>query len=106
MAGGAPKGNTNGTTGGDGRRALEMALDNYGSDNPKKAIGRISTLMLMWQPIIEKAMGEGDLSAMKEINDRLDGRPAQAISIGGDVENPLSVIIAEISGKTLGPSSD
>ncbi len=108
---GAPKGNTNSATGKEGRRALEIALDNYDfeSEDPfgnLEVIGRVKTLVLMWEPIIKKAMVEGDLAAMKEINDRLDGRPAQAIAIGGDAENPLSLVIAEISGKTLGPGSN
>ena len=103
---GAPLGNTNSATGKDGRRALEFALDNYCSDEPKKLAGRMATLVKMWKPIIEKAMVDGDLAAMKEINDRLDGRPAQSIAIGGDAENPLTLVIAEISGKTLGPSSE
>jgi hypothetical protein len=33
---------------------------------------------------------EGNLYAMKELGDRLDGKPAQTIS--GDPENPLTVI--------------
>jgi len=102
--GGAPIGNRNNAKGKEGLRALELALEHY-PDVPE-VIGKIKTLILMWQPIIKKAFDEGDLAAMKEINDRLDGRPAQSISVGGDSENPLSLVIAEISGKTLGPSSD
>ena len=101
---GAPKGNTNSATGKDGRRALELALEHY--PEVPEVIGRIKTLILMWKPIIEKAFEEGDLAAMKEINDRLDGRPAQSVTLAGDSENPLSMVIAEISGKTLGPNSD
>lgn len=103
---GAPKGNTNSSTGKEGRRALEFALENHGAKNPKKLIGRMATLAKMWKPIIDKAMEEGDLAAMKEINDRLDGRPAQSVTLSGDNDNPLTMVIAEISGNTLGPSSD
>ena len=78
--GGAPTGNANGLIRGDGRRALEMALEGYGSDKPVEAIGRIKTLILMWQPILRKAIEDGDLAAMREINDRLDGKPAQSIT--------------------------
>ena len=101
--GGQP-GNNNAGKNKDGLRALEMALEHY--PEVPDAIGKIKTLIRMWQPIIAKAFEEGDLAAMKEINDRLDGRPAQSISVGGDTGNPLSLVIAEISGKTLGPSSD
>lgn len=68
-----------------------------GNQNAKKA--RISTdalrmelaqdreaLRLMWKAQIEKAK-DGDLSSFKEINDRLEGKPAQAI-IGGEEDDP------------------
>ena len=74
----APIGNTNSATGKEGRRALELALEHY-PDLPN-IVGRMRTLVLLWQPIISRALEEGDLQAMKEINDRLDGRPAQSIT--------------------------
>ena len=46
---------------------------------------------MMWWQIIKRGMQEGDLAAMKEINDRLDGRPAQAITLQGDEDNPLKI---------------
>lgn len=42
--------------------------------------------------LIEKAM-EGDVAAMREIGDRLDGKPAQSVQLGGDSENPLRLHI-------------
>jgi len=39
--------------------------------------------------LIAKAL-EGDIAAIKEIGDRLEGKPAQVIS--GDADNPLTVI--------------
>jgi hypothetical protein len=101
---GAPTGNKNSAVGKEGRRALELALEHY--PEIPEVIGKIRTLILMWQPIIAKAFEEGDLAAMKEINDRLDGKAAQSILVGGDQENPLSLVLSEISGRTLGPSSD
>ena len=35
---------------------------------------------------------EGDLAAAQFIFDRLEGKPAQSVTIGGDDESPLSVI--------------
>lgn len=80
---GAPLGNTNSATGKEGRRALELALEHY-PDMPE-VIGRVKTLIKMWFPIIEKAFTEGDLAAMKEINDRLDGKAAQSIALEADI---------------------
>ena len=102
---GAPLGNTNSATGKEGRRALEFALEDWGSDKPKKLIGRMATLVKMWKPIIDKAMAEGDLAAMKEINDRLDGRPAQSIEHSGQVitkERDLTKAETEAINESLG----
>jgi hypothetical protein len=90
--GGQP-GNNNAGKNKEGLRALEMALEHY-PDVPE-VIGKIKTLILMWKPIIEKAMDEGDLAAMKEINDRLDGRPAQSVMLSGDEDNPVAVTQVE-----------
>ena len=38
--------------------------------------------------LIEKAL-EGDVSAMREIGDRLDGKPAQQQILTGDADQPL-----------------
>lgn len=86
MAGGAPIGNTNSATGKEGRRALEIALEIHGEDKPRELIGRMRTLVMMWKPIIDKALVDGDLMAMKEINDRLDGRPRQSIDVADITE--------------------
>lgn len=75
---GAQVGNRNSAIGREGRHALELALEHY-PDIPE-VIGRIKTLIMMWQPILSRALDEGDLQAMKEINDRLDGKPAQSIT--------------------------
>ena len=91
----APKGNTNSATGKEGRRALEFALENWENDNPKELIGRMATLAKMWEPIIRNAMLEGDLAAMKEINDRLDGRAAQSLTLSGDEDNPVAITQVE-----------
>jgi hypothetical protein len=86
---GAPTGNKNSAVGKEGRRALELALEHY-PDMPE-VIGKIRTLILMWQPIIAKAFEEGDLAAMKEINDRLDGKAAQSLTLSGDEDNPVAI---------------
>lgn len=40
------------------------------------------------EKLIEKAEG-GDVSALREIGDRLDGKAKQQIEVSGDEENPL-----------------
>ena len=34
---------------------------------------------------------EGDIAAIKELGDRIDGKPEQRTTIAGDAENPLLV---------------
>lgn len=78
MAGkGGPHGNKYAALSKEGRHALELALEHY-PDVPD-VIGRMKTLILLWRPILARALEEGDLAAMKEINDRLDGKPAQSV---------------------------
>jgi hypothetical protein len=36
-------------------------------------------------------VAEGDVSAIKEFGDRIDGKPQQAVELSGDAENPLNV---------------
>lgn len=33
----------------------------------------------------------GDLSALKEFGDRIDGKPAQSVTVAGDEDNPLQI---------------
>ena len=52
------------------------------------------------KPFIEKLRElalAGDMTAMKEIFDRLDGKPAQQIQLQGDEDHPLvSKIVREV----------
>lgn len=78
MPKGAPIGNKNASKGSPWADAIRRALL---AGNGKK-------LRALADKMIDKAM-EGDVSALKEIGDRMDGKPVQAIS-GPDGE-PLTV---------------
>lgn len=39
--------------------------------------------------LVIKAVVDGDLSAIREVKDTLDGKPAQAVNIGGQDDNPV-----------------
>lgn len=43
------------------------------------------------EKMVEKAEA-GDMVATKELLDRVDGKPKQAVEISGDAENPLQVV--------------
>ena len=66
------------------RDALRLALHEEYEDDGKKS----KALRLVARAVVRKAI-EGDMAAAKEIGDRLDGRPAQALT--GEGGGPLTV---------------
>lgn len=78
----APIGNKNAARGKLWRAAIERALDIRGGGDRVQALNVLADKLLA-------ACAEGDLAALKELGDRLDGKPAQTIA--GDPENPLEI---------------
>ena len=102
MKRGAQKGNNNASIGREARHALALALESY--PEIPEVIGRMKTLVMLWKPILDKAMSEGDLAAMKEINDRLDGKAQQSIDLQADIvatEKKLTKREIEVLAKEL-----
>lgn len=65
------------------RDALRMELAAAGEDH--KALRRIARQLIA-------SAEQGELQAIKELADRIDGKPAQAI-IGGDEDDPPITVI-------------
>ena len=82
----APLGNKNGAKGKTWADALRKALLQYESDG----IVRTTALFAIATRVVEKAL-EGDTAAIKEIGDRMDGKPAMTVM--GDTDQPLVVNI-------------
>lgn len=82
MAGGAPIGNQNAKKNKPWADALNRAL--LAEDGRK--------LRALADKLVDRAL-EGDVTALKEIGDRIDGKPAQIIQ--GDADNPLAVELIE-----------
>jgi hypothetical protein len=82
---GAPAGNTNHTKGRLWRTAIERALEIRGAGDRMAALNELADKLL------EKA-GEGDMSALKELGDRLDGKSVQPVA-GADGEPPIKMEI-------------
>ena len=82
---GAQLGNNNASKGTQFRDALRKALASYktGTIKRKKALHHVA------KSLINKAI-DGDIAAIKEIGDRLDGKPAQAIT--GPQGEPISLV--------------
>ena len=64
--------------------ALSRAVED---EDPVSRRRRLDTIA---RKLIEKAE-EGDIQAIKELGDRIDGKPGQQVIIAGDKEAPLEV---------------
>lgn len=88
---GAPEGNDNRAKQYRIKRTLESVLDRR-----SKAEGR-DALEIACEKLISNAEN-GDLPSFKEMADRLDGKPAQAVMVGNEDDKPFVVekIVREI----------
>lgn len=82
----------------DGRwlKAIENALS-------KRSMSRRDQLDAL-DDLAEKLLAkcdEGDMSALRELGDRLDGKPAQGLILGGDPDNPVAV--TEVTRRIIDP---
>lgn len=64
------------------RDALIVALKREAKDADGKPTRQLA---LIASALVKKAM-DGDVQAIKEIGDRVDGRPAQALELSGGLE--------------------
>lgn len=73
---GAPIGNQNARKGKPWQAAINRALEKRSKVDQMHALDELAERLL-------RACDEGDITALKELGDRLDGKPAQAI-VGAD----------------------
>ena len=79
--GGAPKGNKNAVRHHHWRKALERALAEFDKTVDGERIKEGDAINAIARTVIRQAI-KGDIACIKEIGDRLDGRPKQAIDFG------------------------
>jgi len=79
---GAPLGNRNATNGRMWNNAIKKALRKRSKSEQMEALEEIA------EKLIVKAL-DGDIAALREIGDRLDGKPNQSIS--GPDEGPIQI---------------
>lgn len=75
------------------REALRKALNEYADDEielPKKP-KRIDVIAM--RLVQEATEGDNPVPAIKEIADRLDGKPSQAI-VGDDAQDPIRTVLS------------
>lgn len=81
---GAPLGNKNAAKAKIWHAAILRALDKRGAGDRVKALDELAGKLL-------DAVATGDLQALKEFGDRLDGKPAQTI-VGDSDADPVNVV--------------
>jgi len=81
--GGQP-GNDNGSKNLPWRDAINRALARYAEGDKDGGLNKLA------DKLITKCE-EGDLAALKEMGDRVEGKAAQAINIGGQEDNKLTI---------------
>ena len=83
MPGGAPKGNQNAAKGKLWAAAIERALERRKPANERiKAIDELADKLL-------DQCASGNLQALQELGNRLDGKPAQAVQHMGEEGGPV-----------------
>jgi hypothetical protein len=70
--------------------AIDKALEQRG-----KQLGRMGALVELAGTLLDKA-ADGDIAALKELGDRLDGKAAQSVAVTGAGGGP--VVIQALSG--------
>ena len=66
------------------RNAIRKAVHELRAATGDEKAERIKAITLLARRLVTKAM-EGDVMALKEIGDRLDGKPVQGVALGMDV---------------------
>ena len=92
MAGGAPLGNDNAARGALFGGALRRVLAEAGTNREK--------LLEIADALVAKAMS-GDVPAIKEIADRIDGKVPQGVNHSGPNGGPVQVILSATDAGAL-----
>lgn len=84
----APKNNKGYKSDKQWREAIQLAVHRLASDGKTKHLDLLAMRLV-------KAGADGDVSALREIGDRLDGKPAQSVSVGQDPDlGPVGLAVA------------
>lgn len=74
------------------RIAKKEALETLKENHLNKFIEALEEI----NPALIKKAKEGDVSAIKEIHDRIFGKPKQGLELSGDKDAPISISISEV----------
>ena len=102
---GGQEGNNNAGKNKAWKTALNKVLRDYNQGKGSK-VENYWALQKIGEKLVDLAL-EGDMQAIKEIGDRVDGRPAQTTEIVGDSDLPLvtKVVMEVVDGTADSGSS-
>lgn len=80
----APLGNTNATKSKPWAAALNRALERRSLAEKKAGLDELA------DALIDQCLA-GNLGALQELGNRMDGKPAQSLTVSGDPDNPLDL---------------
>lgn len=83
----APLGNQNAHKAKIWEQAIKRALARYSGSTIDAGLDRLADRLV--KAAIENADDSAAALIAEKIGDRLDGKPAQSVSVGGDPDNPL-----------------
>ena len=66
------------------RAAIRVAVRELREAGPEDRAKSVKALRLLARKLVDKALG-GDVMAMREIGDRLDGKAVQGVEVGGTI---------------------
>jgi hypothetical protein len=78
----APKGNNYAGKAKRWSDAIDRALSKRGRNDALLALDDLAEKLLA-------KCDEGDMTALKELGDRIEGKPTQSVDVGGQSDNPL-----------------
>ena len=92
---GAPKGNTNREDGRIWNAAIRRALAKRSKGDMVKAVDKLAEMLLI-------NCDDGDLASLRELGDRLDGKPAQGVIVEGNpngapIRSEITVNLVRVS---------
>ncbi len=97
---GAPLGNQNAAKAKKWTAAIERVLTKRSGSEQMAEIDRLAEKLV-------DAAAAGDLAALREFGDRIEGKPAQSVTLAGDPEAPLEtkmeVVLVTPGGDTGKP---
>ncbi len=87
---GAPEGNDNAHKGAQWKQAIKRALAHKSGKTYREGLDLVATKFI-------EAAEQGDAWAIKDLADRIDGKPAQSLDIGGELNIPVSGTVKFVS---------